>query len=143
MLVILKEDVHGLGKQNDVVNVEQDYAETYLFPNWLATKAMSQQEAMDELDDGRSVHQMWTHRFHDQASDVADRLANTLILITLDSPAAAVTSRDIANAVKRETGFILDARRIDLDEPITKPGDYTVPVSLHHDLEFVLTVRVE
>jgi large subunit ribosomal protein L9 len=53
----------------------------------------------------------------------------------------AVTSKDIAEAVKAQ-GVEIDKRKIVLDEPIKRIGDYTVTVKLHTDITADIKVSV-
>ncbi len=41
-----------------------------------------------------------------------------------------------------QTGIDLDRRRLQLDEPIRSLGTHEVPVKLHADVEFRVTVEV-
>jgi len=54
----------------------------------------------------------------------------------------SVTSTDLAEAVKAQTGVELDRRRIHLDEAIKSIGTHAVPVKLHSEVEFPITVEV-
>ena len=53
----------------------------------------------------------------------------------------SVTSMDIAEAMKAQ-GVAIDKRKILLDEPIKRLGDFTVPVKLHADVHADLKVSV-
>ena len=53
----------------------------------------------------------------------------------------SVTSMDIAEAVKAQ-GVELDKRKIVLDEPIKRLGEYTIAVKLHADVHTDLKVTV-
>jgi large subunit ribosomal protein L9 len=54
----------------------------------------------------------------------------------------SVTSADIVAAVEAQTGVKLDRKRVHLDEPIKTIGTHSVPVKLHSDVEFPVTVDV-
>ena len=54
----------------------------------------------------------------------------------------SVTTSEIAEAVKAQTGIELDRRDMSLDEPIRRVGVHTVEVRIHSDLRFQLTVEV-
>ncbi len=56
----------------------------------------------------------------------------------------SVTSMDIAEAVKAQ-GVVIDKRKIVLDEPIKRLGDFTITVKLHADVtaDFKVSVIAE
>ncbi|MBO0748406.1 MAG: 50S ribosomal protein L9, partial [Acidimicrobiaceae bacterium] len=54
----------------------------------------------------------------------------------------SVTSSDVASAVAEQTGVELDRRKLNLEEPIKSLGTHEVPVKLHSDVEFRVTVDV-
>jgi large subunit ribosomal protein L9 len=53
----------------------------------------------------------------------------------------SVTSMDIAEAMKAQ-GITVDKRKIVLDEPIKRLGDFTVAVKLHTDIAADVKVSV-
>ena len=54
----------------------------------------------------------------------------------------SVTAADVVEAVAAQTRVELDRRRLHLDEPIKTLGTHGVPVKLHSDVEFQVTVEV-
>jgi large subunit ribosomal protein L9 len=54
----------------------------------------------------------------------------------------SVTNSDIAAAVAEQTGVEIDRRRLHLEDPIKSLGTHEVPVKLHSDVEFRVTVEV-
>jgi large subunit ribosomal protein L9 len=81
----------------------------------------------------------------------AEALATTLVpkVITLAARAGtegrlfgSVTASDIAAAVEAQTNVVIDRRKIVLAEPIKTLGTHTVPVKLHADVEFPVTLDV-
>jgi large subunit ribosomal protein L9 len=84
--------------------------------------------------------------------EAAEQVARQLVPAVVRIPAKAgaegrlfgsVTAADIAAAVAAQTGIELDRRRLQLNEPIKALGIHQVPVKLHADVEFVVTVEVE
>jgi large subunit ribosomal protein L9 len=54
----------------------------------------------------------------------------------------SITSTDVVEAVSEQARVTLDRRRLHLDEPIKSLGIHEVPVKLHADVEFRVTVEV-
>jgi large subunit ribosomal protein L9 len=83
--------------------------------------------------------------------EAAESVARTLVPTVIRIPARAgaegrlfgsVTPADVAEAVAAQSGVELDRRRIHLNDPIRSLGTHEVPVKLHTDVEFRLTVEV-
>jgi large subunit ribosomal protein L9 len=145
MKVILRTDVSDLGKRGDILDVSDGYARNYLVPKGLAMKASAgaadQAASMRRARDQRDAQ--------DRAA--AEALATTLVpkVITVTARAGtegrlfgSVTAGDIATAVEAQTNVQLDRRKIVLAEPIKTLGTHTVPVKLHADVEFPVTLDV-
>ena len=145
MKVILRADVPDVGHKGDVLDVADGYARNFLVPRGLAMKAskgaLAQAEAMRR---SRAVRDA---RDREAAEEVATRL--TPVTIRIEARAGAegrlfgsVTTADIAAAVAKQTGIELDRRRLHLGKPIKALGSHEVPVKLHSDVEFVITLEV-
>jgi large subunit ribosomal protein L9 len=81
----------------------------------------------------------------------AETVARTLVPMVIRIPVRAgtegrlfgsVTTADVAEAVARQTGVVIDRRKLHLDEPIKSLGTHEIPVKLHSDVEFRVTVDV-
>jgi large subunit ribosomal protein L9 len=81
----------------------------------------------------------------------AELVARTLVPLVIRVPArsgpggrlfGSVTAADVADAVAAQANVNLDRRRLHLDEPIKSLGVHEVPVKLHADVEFRVTVDI-
>jgi large subunit ribosomal protein L9 len=54
-----------------------------------------------------------------------------------------VTSKELAEAIKREIGIELDRKSIRLEEPIKMTGAYTIDIHLERGISAQLKVEVE
>jgi large subunit ribosomal protein L9 len=145
MKVILRTDVSDLGKRGDILDVADGFARNYLVPKGLAMKATdgatAQAQAMRRARDLRDAQ--------DRAA--AEEIATTLVskVVTVGARAGtegrlfgSVTGADLATAVESQTGVSIDRRQLRLDEPLKTLGTHVVPVKLHADVEFPITVEV-
>lgn len=145
MRVVLRSDLPNLGKRGDICEVADGYARNYLLPKDLAIVATrgvtAQATAMRRSRDLRDA------REREAAEGVARALVPQVIRIPMragndDRLFGSVTSSDVASAVAEQTGVELDRRKLQLDEPIKTLGTHEVPVKLHTDVEFRVTVDV-
>jgi len=143
--VVLRVDDSSLGKRGDIVEVADGYARNYLLPKGLAIVATdgvsSQATAMRRSRDLRDARDR----------EAAETVARTLVPAVIRIPAKAgsgdklfgsVTASDIVDAVAAQTSVVLDRRKLRLDEPLKTVGTHEVPVKLHADVEFRVTVEV-
>ncbi|MBO0694032.1 MAG: 50S ribosomal protein L9 [Acidimicrobiaceae bacterium] len=145
MRIVLRSDLANLGKRGDICEVADGYARNYLLPKNLAivaTRGVTEQaNAMRRSRDLRDT------RDREAAEAVARTLVPQVIRIPMraggdDRLFGSVTSSDVASAVAEQTGVELDRRKLNLEEPIKSLGTHEVPVKLHSDVEFRVTVDV-
>jgi large subunit ribosomal protein L9 len=145
MKVVLRTDGENVGKKGDIVEVADGFGRNFLIPKGqalLANKGVeSQAAAMRRARDVKDAADR----------EAAESVARTLVpaVIRVEARAGAdgrlfgsVTTADVVDAVDAQTGIALDRRRLHLDEPIRSVGVHEVPVKLHADVEFRLTVEV-
>lgn len=145
MQVLLRSDVDGVGKRGDIVDVADGYARNFLVPKGMAIQATAgiqrQAEAMRRSRDQRDA----------QARAAAEEIATTLVptVITVTAKAGAegklfgsITAADVVDAVQAQTGLELDKRDVDASEHIKTTGTHQVPVKLHADVQFAITIEV-
>ncbi len=145
MKVILKEDVHNLGKMGDIVTVRNGYARNYLIPKDLAVEA--NQRNVREFEHHKRIIQEKARKIRDAAQILAEKIASTPLVIKAKAGEeeklfGSVTSIDIEKALS-EAGFEIDRKKIILDEPIKRLGEYTVKVKVHPDVMADINVKVE
>jgi len=145
MRVILRADVDELGKRGDICEVTSGYARNYLLPRGLAMKATD--GAVSQAGSMRRARDLRDAEDRSAAEEIARTLVPKTITITAKAGAegklyGSVTAADITAAVSEQVHVELDRRRINLDEPIKATGSHQVPVKLHADVQFPLTVEV-
>jgi large subunit ribosomal protein L9 len=144
MEVILREHVDNLGRRGEVVKVADGYARNYLLPRKLALLATEGNKKQIEREkvkfDAREAEEQKV------AQALAERLAIVDVEIVrkvgeTDALYGSVTSSDIAEALAKK-GIELDRRKLVLQEPIKKLGEFSIPVKLHRDVAAQVKVRV-
>ncbi len=144
MKVILKDDVKSLGKMGAVVNVADGYARNYLLPKGLA--ATANERNIRVLEHEKRIIEAKAKKLKKAAQSLKEKLSGMALTIKAKAGEeeklfGSVTSMDIAAALKAE-GIELDKRKILLEEPIKRLGDYTVSVRLHPEETAELNIKV-
>ena len=142
--VILKEHVEHLGQRGEIVKVADGYARNYLFPRKLALAVTDENKKQIERErvkfDAKEAEE------HKAAGAIAERLGSVEIEIArrvgeTEALYGSVTTSDIAEALAAK-GFDVDRRKLQLQEPIKKLGEYSIPVKLHREIATSIKVRV-
>jgi large subunit ribosomal protein L9 len=145
MKVLLLEDVKAQGKKGDVVNVSDGYARNFLFPKKLATELTP--TIINEIKTKEAAK---AHRLAEEkklAQQNAEKLQGITVKIYASSGAdqrlyGAITSKEIAEELKKQFDIEVDKRKIMLDSAIKSYGSYTLDVKLHTDIVGKLSVVV-
>jgi len=143
--VVLRSDVAQLGKKGDVIDVADGYARNYLVPRGLALKASKGAE--DQAAAMRRSRDVKDAADRAAAEEIATKLVPARIAVTARAGTegrlfGSITAADVVEAVAAQTGIELDRRTLRMDEPIKSLGEHSVPVRLHTDVEFPVTVDV-
>jgi large subunit ribosomal protein L9 len=144
--VILKHEVRGLGRPGDVKDVADGYAQNFLLPRGLAVEATAGQ--LKELAREREAAKTKKSREHEEAEELAARLSTLTLTFHLKSGEqgktfGSVTTREIAEALKRDHGIDVDKTKIHLDEPLKSLGTHAVEIRLLTDVRAKTTVAIE
>jgi large subunit ribosomal protein L9 len=145
MKVILTHEVSGLGTAGDVVDVKDGYARNYLFKRSLATAwtkgGQKQVDAIAKARESRSVKSL------EEAQSIKGNLEASPVTVTAHAGSGgrlfgAVSTADIAAAVRSAGGPELDRRRIEVPAPIKTVGTHTALVRLHPDVQATVELEV-
>ncbi|HYA48460.1 MAG TPA: 50S ribosomal protein L9 [Burkholderiales bacterium] len=135
MKVILKHDVEKVGRKGDIVNVAAGYGRNYLIPRKLALAVTASNVKMIEIE--RQALKKKAEAERQSFQGVIQKLNQ----VTLTFPRRAgekdvifgsVSAGDIKEALDN-LGLEVDKKKIHLDEPIKRLGNFTVPVKVYHD----------
>ena len=144
MKVILLQDVKGSGKAGDVVKVSDGYARNLLIPKGFAIEA-----------NDKNMKALKKKKAEEEAQYQADKAAALEVKAQIEAKEfvintkggengklfGSITSADIADAVKEQSGTDIDKKKFQLYSPIEQVGDFEVPVKLFHEVSAVLKVK--
>jgi large subunit ribosomal protein L9 len=144
MEVILRQHVDNLGRRGDVVKVADGYARNYLLPRKLALLATDGNKKVIERE--RVKFEAKELEEKKVAEAIAERMANVELEISrkvgeTEALYGSVTTSDIGDALKAK-GLDIDKRRVVLQEPIKKLGEFDIPVKLHREVTTHIKLRV-
>ena len=134
MKLVLTTSVDNLGAPGDVVEVKDGYGRNYLVPRGFAIRwTRGAEKQIDGIKRSRSAREI---RGLDHAEEVRAQLED----LTIDLPAragdtgrlfGAVTAGDVAAAIKKSGGPLIDKRAVQIAKPIKTVGLHTVGIKLH------------
>ena len=145
MKVILTADVKGQGKKDQIVEVSDGYARNFLFPKKLAIPADN--KALNEIKnkEASKAHKIEVEK--QTALEIAKKLESiTVKFVYAAGPDkrlyGSVTSKEIADALKKDHGIEIDKRKITLAVPIKSFGTFSADVRLFTDVVGKIHVQV-
>ena len=83
MKVILKENIKGVGKKDEIINASDGYARNYLFPKNLAVEANS--ENLSKLKAKQDSNAFKKAQEKEEAKKIADKLSKIILKIQVKS----------------------------------------------------------
>ena len=143
--IILTHEVTGLGAPGDVVEVKDGYARNYLIPRSLATPwTKGAEKDITAIRKARKAREIATL---DDAKAVRASLQAKPVVVSAKAGDSgrlfgAVTTAEIADAVKAAGAPAIDKRKVEIGQPIRALGEYKVSVRLHADVAATVTVKV-
>ena len=145
MKVILKEDVHNLGQQGDIVEVKAGYARNYLMPQNLAI--LFTQKQMKSIEENRKLENrklvMQKDKLLSTLKDVEElNLSVKMKSEEGDKLFGSVTKIDIVKLLQ-ENSIEIDKKYIDLSSPIKTLGEHKIDIIFTGDISGSFSLLVE
>ena len=145
MKVILKQDIKGVGKKDQVINAADGYARNYLFPKNLAVPAdtgnMNNLKAKQDSESFRKNEDL----------KASKALAEKMKSMTLEFKVkagengrlfGAITAKEIAETLKKDYNIVVDKKKILLSEGIKVVGTTKVEIKLNEGVVATLNIKV-
>ncbi|MCM1070408.1 MAG: 50S ribosomal protein L9 [[Clostridium] fimetarium] len=144
MKIILKENIHGLGYKDDVVEVKDGYGRNYLIPQGKAVIANA-----SSLKQLQEVQRQRAHKLAElKAAAEATAASLADVELTIGAKASAtgtifgsVNNIQIAEALEK-LGHEIDRKAIELKEAVKELGKYTAKINLHKEVSVEIPFEV-
>ena len=145
MKVILKQDVKGLGKKDEIINASDGYAKNYLIPRGMAVEATTGN--LNETKNKQQAQVEKKKRELEIAKDFASKLNDKTVVIKAKAGESgklfgAISNKDVADAVKAQFKIDIDKKKIVMD-PIKAVGEHTAEIRIYTGVVAKITVKTE
>ena len=133
MKVILKADIKGVGKKDQVINASDGYARNFLFPKNLAVEANT--ENMSKLKAKQDSNAYKKSQEKEEAKKIAEKLTKIQLKVPVKAGEngkifGGVSSKEIADLLKENYKIDIDKKKIELREAIKTLGTKIVTIKL-------------
>lgn len=133
MKVILKTDIKGVGKKDEIINASDGYARNYLFPKGLAVEANA--EHLSKLKAKQDSNAYKKSQEKQKAEKVAEKLSKIMLKIKVKAGAngkifGGVSSKEIADNLEKQYQIKVDKKKIELKETIKTLGVFNIDIKL-------------
>jgi large subunit ribosomal protein L9 len=132
MQIILIKDLDTLGQKNELVNVKPGYARNYLIPNKIAIEASAGNKAV-MLQRAKQILKQENALLAEIAA-VTAKLQESPVRLTAKTGTSgrifgAITSIQVARAIREQKGYEIDRKRISVSDEIKELGDYKIHIN--------------
>lgn len=145
MKVILLSDIKGVGKKDQVIEASDGYARNFLFPKKLAVEANSTN--MNNLKAKQESNQYRKDVEKQEAQKIAEKLKGIMLKVRVKAGEngkifGGVTSREIAEGLKKDYSIVIDKKKIMLADTVKTLGTITVDIKLYEGVTGKLKVDI-
>ena len=145
MKVILTSDVDKIGSLGDVLEVKPGFARNFLFPRKLAVEVNAHNLAL--MAGRKKKHQKKLELEKQAAGEQKQKLDGVVITIRKkagenDVLFGSVTTAEIEKELA-EKGLSVEKKKIHLDEPIKRLGEFTAKIKLFQGVEAAIQIVVQ
>ena len=145
MKLILKQDVKNLGYKDELVTVKNGYGNNFLIPRGYGVVATKSN--LKVLAENVKQAQYKTEKIQKDADVIVEKLKDTSYKIgaktgTSGKIFGAVTTLQLAQAIKTATGLDVDRRKIVFDSEIKHIGTYTATINIIKNVAVQVGVEV-
>ena len=145
MKIVLNQDVKGIGKKNQIVEVSEGYARNYLLPKKIAVIADNK-----NLSEAKGKQEALEYKRKEEikkANEDKEKLEKVIIEFkekqgTNGKLFGSVTEKEIAEKIKEKTGIEINKKKVSLNETIKQLGSYKAQVKLYEGINATVKIVV-
>ncbi|HEY5583543.1 MAG TPA: 50S ribosomal protein L9 [Ruminiclostridium sp.] len=146
MKVILKQDVKGLGKIEQMLEVSDGYARNFLFPKGLAVEASASN--VNIMKTKKEAETQKKDREITKAKELAKKIKDITITIKVKAGDngklfGSITSKDVVEAMKTQQKLEIDKKKLVMPEALKLVGTFEVEVKIYPEISSKFTVKIE
>lgn len=139
MKVILKTDIHHVGRAGQILNVKNGYARNYLFPRKLAVPAESR--SLKEWNYKKKLAELRSKKAQLLRNEIGKKMEGLKLSFQKQTTKqgklfGSITLNDICTQLKAQ-GFDINKKFIQLTSPIKTIGDHKVIIDLGENTVFI------
>ena len=144
--IILKENIKGVGKKDEIVEVKDGYANNFLLNQNKAILATP--ENINKLKARNEKIQKHHDRDVKNAKELKEVLATKEIVLKVKAGEnnkvfGSISAKEIVQAVKDQLNIDIDKKKVSADSKVKEIGVHNVELKLHSEVKANLKVRVE
>lgn len=134
MKVILKDNIKGVGKKDEIINASDGYARNFLLPKGLAVEANNENMSKLRAKEDSKAYKKGQEK--EEAKKIAEKLSKIQLKVEVKAGEngkifGGVSAKEIADLLKTNYNIEVDKKKIDLKETIKTLGLRTVAIKLY------------
>ncbi|MDP4179515.1 MAG: 50S ribosomal protein L9 [Bacillota bacterium] len=146
MKVILKADVKGLGKKDNLVEVSDGYARNFLLPKGLAIEASASN--INVMKSKNESEKMKKEKELAKAKETAEKIKNITVVLKAKASESgklfgSITNKDVSDKLKSDFKLDIDKKQIILEDAIKSLGTTEANVKLYPEVSAKLKIKIE
>ena len=146
MKVILLQDIKNVGRKEQVIEANDGYARNYLFPKKLAIEASK--DNMLKLQAKKTAEANKKKAEIEENKETAKKMEKIELKITAKAGEngkifGGITSKEIAEELKKQYKFVIDKKKVVLKETIKNLGRFTAEIKFGDGINAKLTINVQ
>ena len=145
MKVILKQDIKGVGKKDQIINVSDGYVRNFLFPKNMAVEANN--ENMSKLRAKQDSNAFKKQQEKEEAQKIADKISKIILKVPVKVGGngkifGGVSTKEISDLLEKNYKIKVDKKKSELKETIKELGARNVNIKLYEGVIANLKIDV-